>query len=181
ETAGVSYLSAYRIANYNYPLARIFTSEERQLLKIFFENPLAEFEKIAEICQKNPMWVKSKLEKLIWNPQNLDGVILVLPEIDYKRIANFAHCHFLLSREQLTLADDASSLNELKTLGFDVILDGRLISGRYLQIETDIWGFNDLIAKKIFLENYQGLKVKGIIIAEEMRIVSDWAKKLIES
>ncbi|MEO0082809.1 MAG: hypothetical protein ABIK33_00265 [candidate division WOR-3 bacterium] len=186
ETVGVSYFSAYRIANYSYPLTRIFSSEEKQLLKIFWTNPLADVEQIAEVCQKNPMWVKSKLEKLIWSPQNLDGVIIVLPEIDYKRITNFAHCHFLLSANQLSgqelVSEDKSNLlKELKTYGFDVIFDGRLVLNKYLQIETDIWGFNDLIGKKIFLENYQGLKIHGIIIAEEMRVVSDWGKKLIEN
>lgn len=177
EMSEISYLEAYRISNYTFPLSRIFSSEEKLLIKAVFTNPTADADRLAEICQKNLVWVQAKLEKLTWTPQNTDGVIMVLPEIHFKRLNNFGHCHFILefSNEPDLLFE------ELKTLGFDIVLNGRPFQGKYIQIETDIWGFNDLIAKKTFLENYKEIKIQGIIFAEEMRVVSDWGAKLVDS
>ena len=177
EISEISYLEAYRISNYTFPLARIFSSEEKLLLKTIFTNPTADTSRLAESCQKNLSWIQAKLEKLTWTPQNTDGVIVVLPEIHFRRINNFCHCHFIL---EFTTEPDLL-FEELKTLGFDIVLNGRPFQGKYIQIETDIWGFNDLIAKKTFLENYKDIKIHGIIFAEEMRVISDWGVKLVDS
>ncbi len=176
EIPDISYLEAYRISSFNYPLARIFSTEEKQLLKAVFTNPLSNPEQISEICGKNPLWIKTKLEKLVWTPQNPDGVIMILPEVHYRRIQNFSHCHLILD----STSKVSTLFDELKTFGFDIVLNGRSFQGKYIQIETDIWGFNDLIAKKTFLEQYEEIKIKGIIFAEEMRINSNWGLRLLE-
>jgi hypothetical protein len=158
-------------------LARIFSSEEKLLLKTVFNHPTANAEQLAEICQKNSLWIKTKLDKLTWTPQNTEGVIMVLPEVSYKRINNFSHCHFILE----FTSDTKLLFEELKTLGFDIVLNGRPFQDKYIQIEADIWGFNDLIAKKTFLENYKEIKIQGIIFAEEMRVISNWGSRLVEN
>jgi DNA-binding Lrp family transcriptional regulator len=177
EIPEISYLEAYRISNYTFPMARIFSSEEKILIRNIFTHPTADAANLAEMCLKNLPWIQTKLEKLIWTPQNTDGVVIVLPEIHFKRIQNFCHCHFVLE-----ISGNRDLLfDEFRTLGFDIVLDGRPFQGRYIQLEADIWGFNDLIAKKMFLETYKEVKIQGIIFAEEMRVVSDWGAKLISS
>ena len=177
ELPEFSYIEAYRIANYSFPMTRIFSSEEKSLLRTLFNNPTANTQQLAEICQKNLSWVETKLDKLTWTPQNTDGVIIVLPEIHFNRIENFSHCHFVLEfNGKLDLFFD-----EFKALGFEIVLDGRLFQGRYLQLEADIWGFSDLIAKKLLLENYKEINICGIIFAEEMQVVSSWSEKLVSS
>ncbi len=177
EISEISYLEAYRISNFNFPMARIYSTEEKSLLKTIFDFPTADNDKLAEICQKSPSWIQTKIEKLVWTPQNKDGVIMVLPDIQFKRIQNYSHCHFILE-----ITDNRDVLfDEFKTLGFDIVLDGRPFQGRYFQLEADMWGFNDVIAKKTFLESHKEVKIQGIIFAEEMRVNADWGLKLINS
>ena len=177
EIPEISYLEAYRISSFTFPMARIFSTEEKLLLRTVFDFPTADANKLGEICQKNASWIQTKLDKLVWTPQNKDGVIMVLPEIQFKRIQNYSHCHFILE-----ISGNKDLLfDEFKTLGFDIVLDGRPFQGRYIQLEADMWGFNDIVAKKTFLETYKEVKIQGIIFAEEMRVNADWGLKLLNS
>ncbi|MEO0091209.1 MAG: hypothetical protein ABIK61_00650 [candidate division WOR-3 bacterium] len=171
-----SYLETYRISDYTYPFPKIFSSEEKQLLKAITNNPTANAEELSEICKKNKNWIEAKLEKLIWNPQNPEGILMILPEINYNKIQNFCHCHFVL---EITGKVDAI-LEELKAQGFEVVLENKPFQYNFSQLETDLWGFDDLLRKKHLLESYPEIKVQGIVIAEEMRVISDWADKLLE-
>jgi len=177
EISEITYLEAYRITDFAFPIARVFSSEENLLLKTIFTHPTADSVKLAELCLKDIKWVEAKLEKLIWTPQNSDGVISVLPEIYYKRLENFCHTHFILE-----LNDNPELLfDEFKTLGFEIVLDGRPFQGRYIQLEADTWGFNDLLIKRAILEKHRETKLAGIVIAEEMRVCTDWGLKLVSN
>lgn len=175
ELSEISYLEAYRITNFTFPMARIFSAEETLLLKTIFKHPTANANTLAEICQKNLSWVQTKLDKLTWTPQNPDGVIVILPEIKFNQLKNFCHCHFFV---ELKGKPDLF-FDEFKTLGFETVLGGRAYQGRYLQLEIDIWGFNDFFAKKILLERYKEIKIQGIVFAEEMQVISEWGAKLV--
>lgn len=171
-----TYLETYRISNYNYPLPKIFSTEEKQLLKAIINHPTADAEKLSELCKKNKNWIETKLEKLIWHPQNPEGIIMVLPEIYYHKIENFCHCHFVVQisgKVEVVIA-------ELKKYGFEVVLENKPFQNNFYQLETDLWGFDDLLRKKHLLESYPEIRVQGIIIAEEMRVIADWANKLLQ-
>jgi DNA-binding Lrp family transcriptional regulator len=175
ELSEISYLEAYRISDYTFPLPRIFSSEEIILLKNIFTNPTANYEELGEKCHKHSDWIKSKHEKLTWTPQNKDGVIYVLPEINYSQIENYAHCHFIVeSKTNLQLLVD-----ELKISGFELVANQHPHQNQYTQIEADLWGFNDFLLKKSHLDSFSEIKIKGIIFAEKMSVVSDWGVKLL--
>lgn len=177
DMSDISYLEAYRITDFSFPMARIFSSEETLLLRTIFQNPTANADQLAEICKKNPTWVQTKQDKLIWTPQNTDGVLMVLPEIKFRQLTNFCHCHFIAE----FTGKPELFFDEFKTLGYNIVLDGRPFQGRYLQLEVDVWGFNDFIAKKLLLENYKEIKIQGVIFSEEMRVISDWGIKLVNN
>lgn len=177
EMPEISYLEAYRITNFTFPIVRVFSTEETLLLRTIFKHPTATTNELADICQKNLTWVQTKFDKLTWTPQNPDGVIVILPEIKFKHLENFCHCHFVIEFS----GKPELFFDEFKALGFETILKGRLYQGRYVQLEVDIWGFNDLVAKKRLLENYKEIKIQGIVFAEEMRVISEWGVKLVSS
>ncbi|MCX7785209.1 MAG: hypothetical protein N2201_03135 [candidate division WOR-3 bacterium] len=175
ELPDFAYLETYRIANYTYPLPKIFSTEEKQLLKAIVQHPTAPVEELSELCKKNKNWIETKLEKLIWHSQNPEGIIMVLPEIRYHKIQNFCHCHFVLE-----ISGKAEVvLEELKTKGFETVLENSPFQYNFFQVETDLWGFDDLLRKKHLLESYPEIRIQGIVIAEEMRVISDWAEKLL--
>ncbi|MBS4014845.1 MAG: hypothetical protein KGZ86_00165 [Candidatus Latescibacteria bacterium] len=175
EIPEISYLEAYRIASYSFPIPRIFSSEEIQLLKTIYHNPTATYANLAEKCKKNNDWIKSKIEKLTWTPQNKDGVIYILPQIDYTKIENYSHCHFIVeSKTNLQLM-----LDELKMSGFELVVSQRPYQNQYAQIEADIWGFGDFLTKKSHLDSFKEIKIKGIIFAEKMLVVSNWVADLL--
>lgn len=182
EISDISYLMAYRISNYSFPMARIFSNEEKQLLKNIVLHPIYNNQQLAEICQKTTAWVKAKKEKLVYTPSNPEGVIFTLPEIQYSNIENFAHCHFVIEcSNNLELL-----LEELKLSGFELVQHGKTLYGyqsnrhKYAQLEVDVWGFNDFLSKKTHLNSFKEIKILGIIFAEKMQVVSDWAVNLIQ-
>lgn len=177
EMTEIAYLEAFRISNFSFPIARVFSSEEMLLLKTIFTHPTADASKLAELTLKNLNWIEAKLDKLIWTPQNTDGVIMVLPEIKYKNVENFCHCHFILRFSE----DPNLFFDEFKTLGFQLVLDGRPFQEVFIQLEADIWGFSDLLMKCAILEKYKEIKIQGIVFAEEMKIISDWGQKLVSN
>lgn len=183
ELSDISNLAAYRISNYSFPMARIFSSEEIILLKNIFLNPMLTDDDLAEVCHKTITWIRTKKEKLVWNPENPNGVIYVLPEIQYNQIENFSHCHFIIEYSgNLELL-----LSELKISGFDLVLHGNSLHSsdpttqRYAQLEIEIWGFNDLVNKKAHLDSFKEIKILGIVFAEKMLVVSNWGINLLKS
>lgn len=182
EIEEITNIVAYCINEYSYPMPRIFSPEEKQLLKYIYKNPTADFVKLSEICQKNVDWIKTKCERLIWTPHNPDGVIYTIPEIQYSQIENYCHCHFLVeTTENINII-----MEELKASDFQLIINQTDIrrpdskQHYFFQIETDLWGFNDYLIKKAHLDSFRELKIKGFILAEKMIIPTYWQSKLLE-
>lgn len=183
ELTDVQYITAYRISNFSFPMARILSEQESQLLKAIVVYPLGTDEQLAETCHKTTAWIKAKKEKLVWNPQNVDGVIFTLPEIQYAQIENFSHCHFIVEFDTNLIL----LLEELKLSGYELVSHGQILPSQklstrqYAQLELDVWGFDDLISKKAHLDSFKEIKVLGIIFAEKMIVVSKWVTNLLQN
>lgn len=175
ELKDLSYVEVYQIGRYEFPLPQPYSAEELRLMRSIAAQPEADVPTLARLSEHSAEWVQTKLESLVWDPENAQGVILVMPEIDWRVCENFMHIHFLLE----TSVSPESVAEELGKLGFAPVLGGRLFHGRYLQMEADIWGFSDLLRKKTTLDGIQGISLSGLLIAQENRVVSDWVPGLL--
>ena len=176
EIRNIEYVEVYEIGRYSFPLAQSFSTDEKHLLRAVAEHPDAGIDQLAESTGKTGDWVMAKLESLVWDPENTKGVILVLPEIDWRVAENFAHVHFLLE----VSAAPENVAGQLKKKGFASVFEGRLYHNRYLLLEADVWGFDDLRARKETLDKTRGIALAGIMLAERNRVVTDWVAKLLE-
>jgi DNA-binding Lrp family transcriptional regulator len=175
EIPDIDYVEVYQIARYDYPLAQPFSSDEGKLLKAIVDHPDALLAELAKVVRKPEDWTQAKLDRLVWDPENPAGVILVLPEINWHCVENFAHVHFLLESS----VSPASVIEELSKAGLTPVLDAQLFRNKYLQLETDVWGFGDLLARKQALDRVAGIYLAGLLIAENNSVVSDWVPKLL--
>jgi DNA-binding Lrp family transcriptional regulator len=175
ELSDLSYVEVYQIGRYEFPLPQPFSTEELRLMRAVAAQPDADLSALSRSVNQTRDWVETKLESLVWDPENSQGVILVLPEIDWRVCENFLHVHFLL---EISVSPESVSA-ELSRLGFAPVLGGRLFHGRYLQMEADVWGFDDLRRRKSSLDSIRGVTLSGILLAQENRIVSDWVPGLL--
>jgi DNA-binding Lrp family transcriptional regulator len=175
EIRDIDYVEVYEIGRYSFPLAQSFSADEMHLLRSVAEHPDADLALLAKLTRKPLNWVQTKLEALVWDPDNTKGVILVVPEIDWRRAENFAHIHFLL---ETSVAPD-SVVTELKKQGFTSVFEGRRYRKKYLQLEADVWGFEDLRAKKAALDATQGVSLSGILMSEDNTVVTEWVSGLL--
>jgi DNA-binding Lrp family transcriptional regulator len=175
EVPDIDYVEVYQIARYDFPLAQPFSSDENKLLQTIIAHPDASLAELARFVRKPEDWTQAKLDRLVWDPENPDGVILVIPEINWRVVENFAHVHFLLE-----LSVSAKSVvSELAKSGLAPVLSGELFRNKYLQFETDLWGFSDLLRRKDTLNRVAGIHLAGLLIAEGNSVVSDWVPRLL--
>lgn len=168
-------LQVIKIAEYPYPVSQPISREEKAFIRLLYHNPGADAQTIASAFGQNLAWVRAKIERLLWTKENRSGIIRIQPSIDWSKAQNFGHFHFLLETghrpEQIArLIGDH---------GFELVLSGRPISGRYLGVEADVWGIPDLYQRIEFLEKLNGVKVAGVIYNQELLINDRWVEKII--
>lgn len=174
-TSGLQDVEVFKIQEYSYPVALPLSQEEQAFVRFLATNPQSDSGSLASAFGQNENWVRAKLERLLWTEKNRTGIIRIQADIDWSVGINFGHFHFLLETghrpEQIVklIGDD----------NFQLILGGRAITGRYIGVETDVWGLSDLLRRVEFLEKINGIRVAGIIYHREVLINSGWVLKTI--
>jgi len=69
--------------------------------------------------------------------------------------------------------------NWAKLSDFQPVLSSRPFRERFGQLETDLWGFDQLNARIKILKQ-SNVVLKGIVLAETHRVINHWATKLLE-
>jgi len=175
ETRDIDYVEVYQISKFSFPLAKAFSSDESKLLRAIAAHPEADLAQLAKVAGQTPAWTEAKLERLVWDPNNPEGVVLVVPEIDWRKCENFIHVHFLL---ELSVSTE-SVVQELGKKGFTPVLEGRLFRNKYLQLDADVWGFDNLRARKNELDAIKGIHLAGMLMAERNTVVTEWVTRLL--
>ena len=174
--SGVEYHEVYRVAEYSFPVAMPLSSDERLLVRHVVKNPDAEIQTIGAALGRDEKWVRAKLDRLLWNEQNRSGVLRVQPELDWSRVENFGHFHFLIETghrpEQLARLTAEQ--------GLSLVLNGRLFRNRYVQLEADVWGVSELLDRVTFLNQIAGIRVAGVVWNRQASVNTAWVAKLVE-
>ncbi len=86
--------SLYSVADYSFPLRASLSSLEEEILGDFLKSP-ALLSYLGEVLKDEER--RTKLSTILRDENNPSGFLSLLPEIDWSRIENFIHCHFLLT------------------------------------------------------------------------------------
>ncbi|MGQ9707503.1 MAG: hypothetical protein ACUVUR_01325 [bacterium] len=175
SAAGLRDVEVFKIAEFSYPIALNLSREEEALVRFLASNPQSDASFIASAFGQNENWVRAQLERLLWTENNRTGVIRIQLSIDWSVCANFGHFHFLL--ETGHRPEQVAKL--VADQNFELVFNGRPISGRYIGIEADVWGISDLLRRVDFLEKINGIRVAGVMGNREVSINSDWILKII--
>lgn len=174
--SGLEYQEVFRVADYSFPMVLPLSSEERALVKHLVEFPESDTESLAAALGRGPDWVRAKLDRLLWTEGNRSGVVRIQPEVDWTRVENFGHFHFLL--ETGHKPDQLGSL--LAEHGFELCLGGRAYRDRYIQVEADVWGIGDLMQRVALLDGLPGIRTAGIVWNQRLVVNSDWMSGLLD-
>jgi hypothetical protein len=173
---GMEHHEVYRVAEYSFPIPMPLSGEERELLTFLVRSPGSDIAGVAEALGKAQTWVRAKLDRLYWTERNRSGLVRVQPEIDWTRVENFGHFHFLLETghrpEQLA--------RMVAERGFELVLGGKTFRDRFLQVESDVWGIADLMERVTFLNQIVGIRVAGVLWNERVLVNTDWAAGLLK-
>lgn len=175
SASGMEYQEVLRVAEYSFPMAQPLSSEERALLRYLVGFPAADVPALAAGLGQSPPWVQAKLDRLLWTEANRAGMIRIQPELDWSRVENFGHFHFLLETgfppEQL--------VRMLTEHGFELVLGGRAYRDRYVQVEVDVWGSADLMQRVSSLDQVSGIRVAGVVWNQRIAVNTGWAAGLL--
>ncbi|MBM3315322.1 Lrp/AsnC family transcriptional regulator [candidate division WOR-3 bacterium] len=174
SAAGLDYREVSRVAEYSFPVALPLSGDERQLVRHLVKNPDSDVAAIAGALGREPAWVRAKLDRLFWNELNRSGVVRVMPELDWSKVENYGHFHFLL--ETGHRPDQLSRL--VAEQGFSVVRDGLPYRSRYVQVEADVWGVAELMDRANALEQVGGIRVAGVLWSREALVHADWVPAL---
>ncbi|MFO7638056.1 MAG: hypothetical protein R6X14_01950 [bacterium] len=173
--SGMEHCEVCRVAEYSFPVSRSLSTDERNLLRQVAAHPAAEREELVAAVGQRPEWVQAKLEQLTWTPTNGSGILRVQPELDWTRVENFGHCHFLLA----TGHRPAQLRRLLTERGFELVLEGKPYRDRYIQVEADCWGMADVVERVSFLDQTTGISVRGVLLNQQVIINADWVAGLL--
>lgn len=200
SVSGIEHVEVGRVVDYSFPVSRQLSTDEKSLLRRLAAapnlavtstasdspeaSPDAVLGRLGGEIGQTPTWVRAKLDRLVWSRANGAGIIRILPELDWTRVENFGHFHFLLSTghrpEQLSRLITDSSGGEIPSRGFELVLEGRPYQGRYVQVEADCWGIADVMERVDFLNQIIGISVQAVLLNRGVIINSDWVSGLIE-
>lgn len=168
RTEGVEWVELYKIKEYSFPIALQLSQEEGQLIRALEVSPKPE--SLTESF--NPSWVEAKLDRLIWREESPEGIIFVLPEFNWEVVSNFLHIHFFLE-----ISTDPKAILDRK--GFQVVSYGNRFRDRYFQVESDVWGFDELARRIHTLKKIKGVKLSGLSFWRGNRVESSWVGDVI--
>lgn len=175
STSGMEHHEVYRVAEYSFPIALPVSSEERALLKHLAQHPDEGVSAAARAVGKDEDWVRVKLGRLTWTEVNRTGVMRILPEVDWSRVENFGHFHFLVETGHKPDVLERAVAER----GFKLVLAGDTYRERYVQVEADVWGIADLMDRVAFLNQITGVRVAGVVWNQRTTANSDWVSGLL--
>jgi len=173
--SGLEHQEVYRIAEYSFPVALRLSTEERSLVKHLVANPSSGAGAAAKAVDKDEKWVRAKLDRLIHSESNGAGILRIQPEIDWRKVENFGHFHFMVET-----GHKAKELGRMvSSQGFELVLGGRPYQDRYVQLEADVWGMADLMERVQFLNSLGGVNVSGVVWNASISTNTNWAAGLL--
>jgi DNA-binding Lrp family transcriptional regulator len=171
--SGIDYFEVYRIGSYSFPVTQGLSRDEFRFIKAWGESDNAS-DALTQRLGKDEDWLKAKIERLSWRPDNPGGVLFLMPNLDFSKVENFLHTHFLL--------EGTTNLRKLKRLfkaqGIQPVPYHSRFRSLYYQVEADLWGFKDLIHCCRFLTRLEGLKLRAMLYWEGSTIESSWISSL---
>ncbi|MCX7732437.1 MAG: hypothetical protein N2248_04665 [candidate division WOR-3 bacterium] len=173
--AGLRELEVFKIREYSYPVSLPLSGEEKAFIRFLIRNPDADAQTISTHFGQNENWVRAKLDRLLWTEENHFGIFRIQPAIDWSKAENFGHFHFLL--ETGHRPEEIARLTAEN--GFQLVMSGRPLGGRYLTLEADVWGMPELINRIDLLERLNGVRVVAIVYNQEVLINTTWVEKLL--
>ncbi|HID32509.1 MAG TPA: hypothetical protein EYP24_03945 [bacterium (Candidatus Stahlbacteria)] len=157
---------------YDFPIALPLSSEETEILKVMFDDPLTPINSIATRLSLSPSVVRSKLSKLLLDV-NQKGIISIVPSINWTKIKSMLHLHIGIE----TGLND----NMLKERLVDVGLDSAgWYRGTIHQLEFDLWEPKELITVIDKIVKIKDIKLVGLLIALRSVVIDHWIRPLIE-
>jgi hypothetical protein len=175
SAAGLEYHEVYRVAEYSFPVALPLSTDEKELLRFLVARPGSGIADVGGELGRSPTWARAKVDRLMWSEVNRTGVLRIQPEIDWSKVENFGHFHFLL--------DTAHRADQLEQLvgadGFSLVMGGKTYQNRYVQVEADVWGIGRLLDSVTFLEQIAGIGVAAVLWNREMLVNSRWVSSLL--
>ncbi len=176
STSGIEYCEIYRVANLSFPVAVPISSEERALLREVVRSPASDLASLAAGIGRDPLWVQTKLDRLLWTESNHSGLVRIQPELDWSRADNFGHFHFLLETG-LQPKELFASVAEHR---LSLVLEGKPYRERYVQVEADLWGIAELMEKVSHLNQIPGVRVAGVVWNHLILLNTEWTTRLLD-
>jgi hypothetical protein len=176
SATGLEYHEVTRVADYSFPVSVPISADERALIRHLIREPDSDRTALGAALGRDQNWVKAKLDRLLWNEHNRSGVVRVQPEIDWAKVENYGHFHFLL--ETGHRPEQVGRLAAER--GFALVLDGRPFRGRYVQVEADVWGIGELMDRVSELNQVSGLRVAGVLWNRETQVNTSWVAALVQ-
>jgi hypothetical protein len=139
------------------------------------QHPGANADALVAGLGRDERWVRAKLERLVWREENRCGVVRFQVELDWARVENFGHFHFLV--ETGHRAEQLARL--VGPEGFRLVLGGAPYRNRLVQVEADIWGVGRLMDAVAFLEQIEGIRVAGVVWNREVVAYNRWVAGLL--
>ncbi len=175
NASGLEYHEMYRVAEYSFPVALPLSKDEKELVRFLVKNPGSAIPEIGSAMGRNPVWVRAKLDRLMWGETNRTGVLRVVPEVNWAAVENFGHFHFLL--------ETGHKPDQLERLvaeeGLSLVLGGKTYQNRYVQVEADVWGIGKLLDTVTFLDQIAGVRVAAVLWNREVVVNARWVSGLV--
>lgn len=176
SSVGFQHHEVVKVASYSFSVAQPFSTDERLLIRRLVREPSSDRAALAAALGRDERWIGAKLDRLLWNEQNRSGVLRVQPEIDWSRVENYGHFHFLV--ETGHRPDQLARL--VAELNLRPVLEGRPYRSQWVQLEADIWGIGDLMDRVTMLNQIAGIRVAGVLWNREVLINATWVGPLFE-
>jgi DNA-binding Lrp family transcriptional regulator len=172
---GIEYHEVYRIADYSFPVALPLSKDEKALVRHLVQHPEFGITEVGSEMGRDPIWVRAKLDRLLWSETNRTGVLRVLPEVNWAPVENFGHFHFLI--ETGHRPDQLGRL--VSEGGFSLVFGGKTYQNRYVQVEADVWGIGKLLDTVTYLDQIAGVRVAAVLWNREVVINAKWVPGLV--
>jgi DNA-binding Lrp family transcriptional regulator len=177
KVPGIKYAEVYKIDEYNVKVPKIVLKEDWQRIKALFERlPQSNYSIINAIINDPETNDDIKLSKLIWSRRNRQGVISLFPNFDWSVLKNYMHIHVAVT--------SSLRIKELRRLVNKIGFSGNIASRfkkQYIQLEFDIWGFNDLQHIYKSLIEISRITIQGFSLAFKNRIYHGWLKDYLDA
>jgi DNA-binding Lrp family transcriptional regulator len=174
KTPGVKYAEVYKAGEYNVTVPQVLLKNDWENIAKLFVMSKLNYTKINEILTKPKSETEVKLSSLIWSKKNRKGIISVSPNFNWSIIKNYTHLHLAVATKMRT-KDLRKIMNKI---GCSANITSRF-KKKYLQVEFDIWGFNDLQNIISPLQEIPKLTIEGSSFAHKNSICKEWIKNYI--